>query len=197
MIATLSGRVTNISLNRFIIDVSGVGYEVIASPQLISSLSLGEEATLFISTVIREDSWTLYGFNDMSSKETFMELQSVSGVGPKVAYSLISALSPVELRSAIAAGDHRRLEEIPGVGKKMASRMILELKDRYVSGGKVSHDPWRNNVIDALLGLGFSRKEADAAIERAQKSSTEDFAALELAEILRRSLAQTRSQIKA
>ena len=197
MIALLTGRVVEISLNRATIDVNGVGYEVIISPTFITSLAQGSEISLHISSVIREDSWTLYGFTEKRAKEIFIDLQSVSGVGPKVAYSLTSAMQPSELHEAIASGDNKRLEEIPGVGKKMASRLILELKDRYVRSGSDSHSPWRHKVIDALLGLGFSRKDAESAIDKALKSTDLDFSTLELAEILRRSLAQARPNVKA
>ena len=197
MIASLQGIVIDLSLNRLILDVNGVGYEVVASPSFISTLAIGSEAMLHIASVIREDSWTLYGFTDKRVKETFLDLQSVSGVGPKVAYSITSALGPTELHDAIGSGDHRRLEEIPGVGKKMASRLILELKDRYSSAGRSSSSPWRNQVIEALLGLGFTRRDAENSIDRAQQNSDEDFASLELAEVLRRSLSQSRAQNKA
>ena len=130
MIAVIRGTIIEITLNRAIIDVGGVGYEVIVAPTSVSSLVAGSEITLYTSAVIREDSWTLYGFFEKSAKDLFVELQSVTGVGPKVAYSLISAIPPNELINSIAIGENSRLEKVSGVGKKMASRIILELKDR-------------------------------------------------------------------
>lgn len=194
MIAMMRGTIIEISLNRAIIDVGGIGYEVIVAPSSVSSLTSGSEITLYTSAVIREDSWTLYGFSEKNAKELFVELQSVSGVGPKVAYSLISAISPSELMNAIATGENSRLEKVPGVGKKMASRIILELKDRYQSSSRKTSEPWRAQVVEALVSLGFQRKDGEAAIDRAQRDSKESFASLDLSEILRRCLSQSKAK---
>ena len=188
----IRGTIIEISLNRAIIDVGGIGYEVIVAPSSVSTLTSGSEITLYTSAVIREDSWTLYGFSEKNAKELFVELQSVSGVGPKVAYSLISAILPSELMNAIAMGENARLEKVPGVGKKMASRIILELKDRHQSSSRKSSEPWRAQVLDALVSLGFQRKDGEAAIDRAQRESKESFASLDLSEILRRCLSQSK-----
>lgn len=196
MIAQLKGVVTSITLNRAIIDVGGVGYEVIISPQLISTLREGSEALIHTSAVIREDSWQLFGFAEMESKQLFVELQGVSGIGPKAAYSLLSALTPTEVKRAIGSGEAGVLESVPGIGKKMASRIILELKERYLHAlqGSRSQSSWRPQVLQALIGLGYTAKEGDAAIDRASTSSSDDFEQLELSEILRQTLAQSRSQ---
>ncbi|NDE71164.1 MAG: Holliday junction branch migration protein RuvA [Actinobacteria bacterium] len=194
MISILSGKVADIALNRVVINVGGVGYEVILAPVFVSQLKVGDEITVHTSSVIREDSWTLYGFVGRSEKELFVELQSVSGVGPKVAYSLISAIPSTELQMAIGTGENSRLEQVPGVGKKMASRIILEMKDRFATNKGGKSEPWRPQVIDALVSLGFQRKDAENAVERARRESDIDFSSLELSEVLRRCLAQSRSK---
>lgn len=196
MIAILRGKVLSLSLNKAIIDTNGVGYEVIISPTLISRLELGSDVTVHTSAVIREDSWTLYGFSDLESKELFIELQGVTGIGPKAAYSMLSALAPSELQRAIGSGESATLEQVPGVGKKMASRIILELKDRYSTfgSGRTKEKQWHAPVLQALIGLGFSAKEGESAIESAQRQSNDDFASLELSEILKRTLSQSKSK---
>ena len=194
MIAVIRGTIIEITLNRAIIDVGGVGYEVIVAPTSVSSLVAGSEITLYTSAVIREDSWTLYGFFEKSAKDLFVELQSVTGVGPKVAYSLISAIPPNELINSIAIGENSRLEKVSGVGKKMASRIILELKDRYQSSSRRTNEPWRAQVLEALVSLGFQRKDGEAAIDRAELESKESFASLDLSEILRRCLSQSKAK---
>ena len=193
MIAHIQGKVTALTLNRAIVDVAGVGYEVLLSPSQISTLAVGETVLIHTSAVIREDSWTLYGFSDTVSKELFIQLQSVSGIGPKAAYSLLSALNATDIERAIGAGDHVTLEKVPGVGKKMASRIILELKDRFAGSrsGTASRSAWRGPVIEALTGLGYSTKEAESAIDRIVEHEGESLDKLELSEILKRSLSNS------
>jgi Holliday junction DNA helicase RuvA len=198
VIAHIQGKVTALTLNRAIVDVAGVGYEVLLSPSQISTLAVGETVLIHTSAVIREDSWTLYGFSDTVSKELFIQLQSVSGIGPKAAYSLLSALNATDIERAIGAGDHVTLEKVPGVGKKMASRIILELKDRFAGSrsGTASRSAWRGPVIEALTGLGYSTKEAESAVDRIVEHEGESLDKLELSEILKRSLSHSQPKKK-
>ncbi|MFM8752376.1 MAG: Holliday junction branch migration protein RuvA, partial [Actinomycetota bacterium] len=134
MIAQLAGSILDIRLNRITVSVSGVGYEVIVAPELATEVRVGDSITLHTSLVVREDSWTLYGFQSTDAKLLFEELQSVTGIGPKVASALLAVYSPEELRTAIASQDNAALERVPGIGKKVASRIILELKDKFGGG---------------------------------------------------------------
>ena len=121
MIAQLTGSVIDVRLNRLVVNVSGLGYEVIVAPELASETKIGDLLTLHTSLVVREDAWTLYGFSSTDAKTLFEELQSVTGIGPKVASALLAVYSPEELKSAIASQDNAALERVPGIGKKVAS----------------------------------------------------------------------------
>lgn len=188
MISTLRGVVTDITLNRACIEVSGVGYELIVSPELSTKLHIGTDTSVFTSLVVREDSWTLFGFLSRESRNLFQELQSVTGIGPKVAYSLVSHFTTEELHLAIAEGNHSLLEKVPGIGRKVASRIILELQEKMkritAVPGNVG-DMHRLEVIEALIGLGFNKKEAESAYDHARRDTATDAA---VGEILRSAL---------
>jgi Holliday junction DNA helicase RuvA len=195
MIALLRGRVTEIRLTSIIVDVSGVGYEVKVAPDIASGTEVGREIEIATSLVVREDSWTLYGFRSSDARSLFEELQSVTGVGPKVAHSLLAFFRPDELRMTIGDGDLAALEKVPGIGKKVASRIVLELKDKYGGGSRKNSarsGKWRENLSQALVGLGYSQREADSAIDAAitddMNPSEED-----LAELLKRTLTKAKS----
>lgn len=195
MISFLRGQVIEIKLTSLVLDLNGLGYEVIISPDIANSVRPGAELELFTSLVVREDSWTLYGFQDADSRTLFDELQSVTGIGPKVAHSLISFFGPDELRGAIAASDNGSLEKVPGIGKKVASRIILELKDRYTdnrSVNQVTGNKWREDLSRALTGLGYSPREAERAIEKTFSEAMENPEELDISELLRRTLARAR-----
>ena len=195
MIASIRGSVSSISATSLVIDVSGIGYEVIVAPTLAASLHLGNEITLHTSLVVREDSQTLYGFETADGRLLFLELQSVTGIGPRVAHSLLAFYGAEELRSIIGSGAHKDLEKVPGIGKKVASRIILELKDRFTSARdlkKGARASWHAKVSDALQGLGYSTKEADAALDGALSTFSESPAESDMSEVLRRALAQQR-----
>ena len=130
MIAMLTGQVRALTLNSAVIDVNGVGMLVQISPRLGSSLTLGATTTLFTTLIVREDSMNLFGFESISDRELFELLQTVSGIGPKVAQSALSVLDAPELIRAIATEKTAILEKIPGLGKKGAARIVLELKDK-------------------------------------------------------------------
>lgn len=195
MIAQLTGSVIDVRLNRIVINVSGLGYEVIVAPELASETKIGDSLTLFTSLVVREDSWTLYGFTSTDAKSLFEELQSVTGIGPKVASALLAVYSPEELRTVIASQDNASLERVPGIGKKVASRIILELKDRFGGGFRTKSSlsgPWRNQVVGALTGLGYSAKEAEAALDDVLTEFGRTPTQEDLPEMLKMALARSR-----
>jgi Holliday junction DNA helicase RuvA len=168
MIAFVRGRVAALNLNAAVLDVGGVGYQVLCTPGTIAGLRLGAEAELATSMVVREDSQTLYGFSDTDERDMFELVQTASGVGPKVAQAMLAVLPPDRLRTAIAGADHNALMAVPGIGRKGAERIILELKDRVgpaVSITTRSVGVWRDQVRDALQGLGWSTRDADAAAD--------------------------------
>lgn len=195
MITQIKGTIIDVRLNRIIVDVSGIGYEVIVAPDLASSSHVGEVVTLQTSLVVREDSWTLYGFGSLDARSLFEELQSVSGIGPKVASALLSVYTPEELKNAIATQDNAALERVPGIGKKVASRIILELKDKFGGGFRTKRSlnaPWRTQIVGALTGLGYSAKEADVALDDVLSEFGNTPSEKDLPELLKMALAQSR-----
>lgn len=169
MISLLNGTIRAIHSDRVIIEVQGVGYSVLVSGATSASLTLGATATVHTSLIVREDSLTLFGFLDEESKNTFELLQTVSGVGPKVALSILGSLSIEDLARAIAQENVGVIEKVPGIGKKGAQRMILELKGKMTRVGahsnQMNHQPaWREQLTSALVSLGFTPKDSDNAI---------------------------------
>ena len=162
MIALLSGTITSKHFHTAIIDVGGVGYEVVLSQQAADQLREGEQATIFNAEAIREDSYTLYGFVDAAQRALYFQLNSVTGVGPKAALSIISGHNAVEIETAIAAGDTTVFSSVSGIGGKTASRIVLELRGKLELAGiaGAQDDP----VYQALLNLGFSAKQAAESI---------------------------------
>lgn len=195
MIAHLSGSILDVRLNQLVIDVGGIGYQVTVAPELAAESRVGQSISLHTSLVVREDSWTLFGFRNADAKNLFEQLQSVTGIGPKVASALLAVYQPEELRSAIAAQDNAALERVPGIGKKVASRIVLELKDKF-SGGYRSKSslsgPWRTQVIGALTGLGYSAKEAESALDDVLSDFGRTPSEADLPEMLKLALAQSR-----
>jgi Holliday junction DNA helicase RuvA len=168
MIAFVRGRVAALTLNSAVLDVAGVGYQILCTPGTIAGLRLGTEAELATSMVVREDSQTLYGFADADERDMFELVQTASGVGPKVAQAMLAVLPPDRLRIAISGADHAALTTVPGIGRKGAERIILELKDRIgpaVSVTTSAAGTWRDQVREALQGLGWSARDADAAAD--------------------------------
>lgn len=170
MIAHVRGPVAALNLNSVVIDIGGLGHHVLCTPSTIAGLRLGVEATLWTSLVVREDSLTLYGFADADEREMFELVQTASGVGPKVAQAMLAVLPPDRLRSAIASSDHATLTKVPGIGRKGAERIVVELKDRVGSvvttATPAGAGAWRDQVHEALVGLGWNAKDAEAAIDR-------------------------------
>lgn len=173
MIAFVRGRVVTVSLTSAVVDVGGIGYDVQCTPGTLAGLRTGAETTLSTSMVVREDSWTLFGFTDADEKQMFELVQTASGVGPKVAQAMVAVLSPDDVRRAIRDEDVKALTRVPGVGPKGAQRIILELRDRIgapvgsapVARGAAPVVTWRDQVLEGLTGLGWSTKEAEKAVE--------------------------------
>lgn len=175
MIAFVRGTVAQVGLTSTVIDVGGVGLELNCTPGTLATLREGTTATLPTSMVVREDSLTVFGFLDEDEKQVFELLQTASGVGPKLAQAMLAVLRPDDLRRALAGEDVAALTRVPGIGQKGAQRIILELKDRIgpVRGGASlpvlaapdSGDAWRVPVREGLLGLGWSAREAERALD--------------------------------
>jgi holliday junction DNA helicase RuvA len=182
MIGRLKGIVDEVAEDHAIIDVHGVGYAVFCSMRTLSGLKPGEAAVLSIETFVREDMIRLYGFAHVQERDWFRLLQSVQGVGAKVALAVLSTLSVSELANAVALRDIAMVSRAPGVGKKVAERIVTELKDKSPAGGAlpgldagvaaVAHDSAPSAVTDAisaLANLGYSRDVAAQAVAAAVK----------------------------
>ena len=174
MIAFVRGQVAAVSLNSAVVEVGGVGLELMCTPNTLATLRLGAQATLPTSMVVREDSLTLFGFLDDDEKSCFELLQTASGVGPKLAQAMLAVLPPDDLRGAVTSEDVQTLTRVPGIGQKGAQRIILELKDRLGApvgsgpsrfGRAPGGAPWRDQVHQGLMGLGWSVKEAEKAVD--------------------------------
>lgn len=174
MIAFVRGPVAAVTLSSAVVEVGGIGLEVMCTPGTLAALRTGREATLPTSMVVREDSLTLFGFADEDEKGCFELLQTASGVGPKLAQAMLAVLSPDDLRTAVAAEDVKTLTRVPGIGQKGAQRIILELRDRLgapVATGRAGRpvaaprEVWRSQVHEGLVGLGWSTKEAEKAVD--------------------------------
>jgi Holliday junction DNA helicase RuvA len=181
VIASVSGRVAAVSPDGAVVEVGGIGLAVQCTPGTIARLSVGEDARLATSLVVREDSLTLYGFADDDERQLFELLQTANGVGPRLAQAVLAIHPPREVRRAVSLADVKALMQVPGIGRKGAERLILELRDRL---GSTTTDtqldgpatgapgaapltpvaPWRDQLSAALVGLGWSGREADTAI---------------------------------
>lgn len=183
MIASVAGTASVVGLDHAVVEVGGVGLLVRTTPATAAGLRVGAAARLFTSLVVREDSLTLYGFADDAERELFDVVQTVSGVGPRLALAMLAVHPPTALRRAFAAGDVAALTKVPGIGKKGAERLVLELRDKVgaLPGGggsdaagadgaetsvAAASAAWREQVREALVGLGWSAKQADDALDR-------------------------------
>jgi Holliday junction DNA helicase RuvA len=169
MISLISGVVRSIATDKVIVEVSGVGLAVSVTTQTSSQLNIGVPVQLFTTLIVREDALTLFGFLDEESRSTFELVQTVTGIGPKVALAIMGSHSPQTLAAAIAQEDISAIEKVPGIGRKGAQRLILELKGKisdFGSGHKSSHHQpvWREQLTAALVSLGFTAKDSDSAI---------------------------------
>ncbi|WP_167102999.1 Holliday junction branch migration protein RuvA [Mycobacterium sp. DL592] len=172
MIASVRGEVLDIALDHVVIEAAGVGYKVMATPSTLATLRRGSEARLITAMIVREDSQTLYGFADADARDLFSTLLGVSGVGPKIALATLAVYDATALRQALADGDVTALTRVPGIGKRGAERMVLELRDKIGSlpssagVATVSGHAVRGPVVEALVGLGFAIKQAEEACDK-------------------------------
>ncbi|BDM68555.1 Holliday junction ATP-dependent DNA helicase RuvA [Streptomyces nigrescens] len=172
MIAFVSGPVAALAPDAAVVEVGGIGMAVQCTPNTLSGLRVGEPARLATSLVVREDSLTLYGFADDDERQTFELLQTASGVGPRLAQAMLAVHSPDALRLAVATGDEKALTAVPGIGKKGAQKLLLELKDRLgepvgsrrPAAAAAGPAGWRDQLQAALIGLGYASREADEAV---------------------------------
>lgn len=172
MIAFVRGNVAALTVSSAVVEVGGVGLELMCTPGTLAQLRTGHQATLPTSMIVREDSLTLYGFADDEEKGIFELVQTASGVGPKVAQAIVAVLSPDGVRTAIATEDVKTLTKVPGIGQKGAQRIILELKDRIGApvgaakpGTTTGAAPWRDQVHQGLVGLGYNPRDAEKAVD--------------------------------
>ena len=191
MIGKLTGMIDSVFEDHLLLDVHGVGYLVFASARTLRTLQTGQAQTLWIETQLREDSLKLYGFSSPLELQWFTLLQSVQGVGARVALALLTALAPDELAGALARGDKAALGKAPGVGPKLALRLVTELKDKIPAGhalkGLPAHginmpalDANAQDALSALQSLGYAEAQAKAALTTvmARECSPSDVAAL-------------------
>lgn len=188
MIASVRGRVTSVRLDAAVVEVGGVGLLVHAAPGTLAGLHPGREAELATALVVREESLTLYGFVDADEREVFELLQTVSGVGPRLALAMLAVHNPDGLRRAVAGEDIPALMKVPGIGRKGAQRIVLDLGDRLgpptgatpttaASNGRDVVPGWHAQVVDALVGLGWSSKQAGDAVDTVTTDSVGSTAA--------------------
>jgi holliday junction DNA helicase RuvA len=199
VIAFVHGRVSALAPDAAVLEVGGVGLALQCTPGTLAGLRVGEGARLATSLVVREESLTLYGFADDDERTVFELLQTASGVGPRLAQAMLAVHAPDVLRRAVASEDLAALTLVPGIGRKGAQRIVLELKDRLGPPTHAGHGAqrggspaaWREQLHAALLGLGWSAREADEAVIRAGGSAEEAIAAgaePDIADLLRSAL---------
>jgi len=172
VIGSVRGEVLDIALDHVVIEAGGIGYRINATPATLGTLRRGDETRLVTAMIVREDSMTLYGFANTEARELFGLLQTVSGVGPRLAMATLAVLEPDALRAALAEGNTTALTRVPGIGKRGAERMIVELRDKVVAfagAGETttaaSASPIRDQIVEALVGLGFTAKQAEPATD--------------------------------
>jgi len=184
MISLVNGVVRSISLDKVIVEVGGVGLSLAVTQKTSAQLNIGVQAQLFTTLVVREDALTLYGFLEDGDRALFELVQTVSGIGPKVALSIVSALSPSQLAVAVAQEDISAIEKVPGIGRKGAQRLILELKGKLTDFGTSSksdrHQPVNARDSDAAISSVVARLSEDGI----------DAQTLELSDLLKRALSQ-------
>jgi Holliday junction DNA helicase RuvA len=208
VIASVNGRVAAVSPDGAVVEVGGVGLAVQCTPGTIARLQVGEQARLSTSLVVREDSLTLYGFADDDERSLFELLQTANGVGPRLAQAVLAIHPPREIRRAVSMGDLKALMQVPGIGKKGAERLVLELRDRLgattsdtsldgpssLPNGAGPLTPvarWRDQLTSALVGLGWSSREAESALSALEPVAAEQIesnGSVEVAILLRQAL---------
>ncbi len=194
MIASVAGRVASVGAEIAVVEVGGVGLALHCTPNTLATLRVGSAASLSTSLIVREDALTLYGFADRDERELFELLQTVSGVGPRVAQAVLAVHAPHTVRVAIAHGEVAVLTRVPGIGKKGAERIILELRDKVgpvEAAAKVNgvprQMPWQEQVRQGLVGLGWTASQADQA-SGSVASSLEDGPTPPVPQLLRQAI---------
>ncbi len=190
MIASISGVISALGLSSAVIEVGGVGIQVQLPARTAMELRLGNVAHLHTSLIVREDSLTLYGFESAAARDFFELLQTVSGIGPKVAQSALSVLGERELVSAISTGNASILEKIPGLGKKGSARVVLELKEKVGAlpqhrGETTNSSSWRESLTSALMNLGYTARDAESAASSVAEEIGAAISEKPIAEILK------------
>jgi len=166
VIAQLSGTAVRVGVASAVIDVNGVGMLVQCTPGTLAGIRTGQQVILHTQLIVREDSLTLFGFGTTAERDAFETLQSVQGVGPKLALAMLAVHPPEQLAAAVAAGDRSALERVPGVGAKVAARLLLELGGKLVIDTAPAHaGDARGQVVDALVSLGWNAKAAGTAVD--------------------------------
>ncbi|BCW19310.1 Holliday junction ATP-dependent DNA helicase RuvA [Arthrobacter sp. NtRootA9] len=195
MISFLRGTVAHVGLSTAVIDLNGAGMSVYATPQTLSRLHVGEEGKVFTSLIVREDSLTLFGFADDDEREVFEVLLSVSGVGPRLALAVLAVHEPEAIRVAAHTGDSKTFTKVPGIGPKVAGRIVLELAGKLVPQGTAAaaastpaEAVWKPQVVAAMTSLGWSEKDATASIDKALADEPEVSFRGNVPEILRTTL---------
>ncbi|NLI19564.1 MAG: Holliday junction branch migration protein RuvA [Actinomycetales bacterium] len=168
MIASLRGSVASLGLDHVVLEAGGVGFACLATPTTLAHLRVGEVARLATTLVVRDDSLTLYGFRDDDEREVFLAVQTVTGIGPRLAMSILAVLTPDELRRAIRGEDLGVLQRVPGIGRKVAQRLVLELAGKLGEPhGEVPEVPAAGpdeDIVAALVSLGWPQRDAAAAV---------------------------------
>lgn len=170
MIRHIRGTVHAVDVGAMVIDVGGVGFLIACTPATAASVRVGESVEVLTALVVREDGWSIYGFLDADERDLFDVVQTVTGIGPRIALTLLATLTPNELRRAVGTDDVTTLTKVPGIGKKGAQRMVVELKDRVGVVGVGAESPgidlsgWRGSVKAGLVSLGWSSAMADDAV---------------------------------
>lgn len=186
MIGRLEGGLYRIDPGTVLIETGGVAYRVAITVRTYQELADADSAAMWIHTQVRDDAIVLFGFPDRGDLEAFERLIMVAGVGPRIALAVLSGLTAGELVQAVDSGDAARIQQIPGVGRKTADRIILELKDKLTPAEDVGGD-LRGDAVSALVNLGYPRRDASRAVDAAVADSNDD---QQLGELLRRALQQ-------
>lgn len=180
----LKGKVWEIQSEKLILDVQGVGYQISTPYGFLAKCHAGQEITVYTHVILREEELALYGFSSMPEKELFLQMLTVSGIGPKASLSILSTLGSAQTESAIASENLTLLTKVPGIGKKTAQRLVLELKEKFKGKAAATLDGpesimtpgqglIQSEVLETLLALGFSQDEAKKALQTFQDSGRE------------------------
>ena len=194
MISSVRGVVLQIGLDHAVVEVGGVGLAVQAVPNTLATMRTGEETTLSTALVVREDSLTLFGFAEPAARDLFGLLQTVSGIGPRIALATLAVLDPDQLRGALADGNLTVLTQVPGIGRKGAERMVIELRDKVgalpsAATPAPNGSVLRGSVVEALVGLGFAAKQAEQAVDGVLNGNGGGHTAADQSTVLRKALA--------